>query len=392
MNSVNYLIGAENITIYPLQPFDDTVCDFLDKLSKRLMNDKAKKYPDVIALAFWMRRGNIQNLKMQCATNTTRVGRGLVFHITPSNIPVNFAFSWLFGVLSGNANIVRIPSKPFPQVNIICDAITEELFKFPEMRDRMAFISYPADDETTALLCLQADARLIWGGDKTVGHIRLFKTKPRCVDVVFPDRYSICIINGKAVLEADDQEMIRLSNAFYNDTYLMDQNACSSPQLILWQNACDSAQERFWNAIATLANQKYAIQPVIAMDKYIQFCIDSIKHNNIMSIIRNRNILYRATLSSLHGDDLTNFRGIGGYFYEYDLKSLEEFIPFITEKYQTVTYYGIQSTLIKNIILKYHLSGIDRIVPIGQAMDINIIWDGYDLINMLTRTIIDKGE
>jgi hypothetical protein len=30
-------------------------------------------------------------------------------------------------------------------------------------------------------------------------------------------------------------------------------------------------------------------------------------------------------------------------------------------------------------------NGIDRIVPIGKTTDFNLIWDGYDLINVLSR-------
>ena len=31
--------------------------------------------------------------------------------------------------------------------------------------------------------------------------------------------------------------------------------------------------------------------------------------------------------------------------------------------------------------------GIDRIVPIGRSMEMNFFWDGYDLKNILTRSI-----
>ena len=34
-----------------------------------------------------------------------------------------------------------------------------------------------------------------------------------------------------------------------------------------------------------------------------------------------------------------------------------------------------------------NLEGIDRIVPIGRAMDIGMIWDGYNLKDNLTRII-----
>ena len=48
-----------------------------------------------------------------------RLGRGCVFHISPSNVPVNYAYSLVVGLLTGNTNIVRISSKDFPQVEII---------------------------------------------------------------------------------------------------------------------------------------------------------------------------------------------------------------------------------------------------------------------------------
>ena len=37
--------------------------------------------------------------------------------------------------------------------------------------------------------------------------------------------------------------------------------------------------------------------------------------------------------------------------------------------------------------MKNSLNGIDRIVPIGQALDINFVWDGHDLNRSLTRII-----
>ena len=49
------------------------------------------------------------------------MGRGTVLHITPSNVPTNFAYSMVFGLLSGNNNIIRLPSKNFLQVKILCE-------------------------------------------------------------------------------------------------------------------------------------------------------------------------------------------------------------------------------------------------------------------------------
>ena len=57
------------------------------------------------------------------------MGRGTVLHITPSNVPTNFAYSMVFGLLSGNNNIIRLPSKNFLQVKILCEILKNYLQK-----------------------------------------------------------------------------------------------------------------------------------------------------------------------------------------------------------------------------------------------------------------------
>ena len=60
---------------------------------------------------------------------------------------------------------------------------------------------------------------------------------------------------------------------------------------------------------------------------------------------------------------------------------------YVNNKYQTLTYFGLSKNVLRNFILDNRLEGIDRIVPIGQALDINFFWDGYDLNKILTRII-----
>ena len=43
--------------------------------------------------------------------------------------------------------------------------------------------------------------------------------------------------------------------------------------------------------------------------------------------------------------------------------------------------------ILKNFILNNNLSGIDRIVPIGQALEMDFYWDGYDINKTLTRVV-----
>jgi hypothetical protein len=76
-----------------------------------------------------------------------------------------------------------------------------------------------------------------------------------------------------------------------------------------------------------------------------------------------------------------------GYFFECSPEDLEQIIPLMGTKCQTVTVYGVEKDLIANIVLKHGLRGVDRIVNMGQALGIDVIWDGYDLISNLSRLV-----
>lgn len=387
MNGVEYVFGNEHIDAKPLQPFDDEVCSFISGLSMMLMKSTAIRiYPDIAALAFWCRRGNLELLKKRCPEAAQRLGRGLCFHIAPGNIPINFAFTYLFGLISGCSNIVRLPSYPFQQVVPVLEGIKKTLNSFPNIAAKTVFVRYPADNTITAEFSKQADARLIWGGDKTVESVKGLPCKPRCVDVAFADRYSICLINGQKVLSLNDSALERLAESFYNDTYLMDQNACSSPQLLCWLEDSEKARMRFWNAVYSQAEKKYNLQPAASIDKFARMCEDAIELKVLKGVMRTGNLLYRAELSGF-AEDMTVLRGNSGYFYEIAINELNELAAIITEKYQTVTYFGVDPTNIQEFVLRNRLQGVDRITPVGKAMDISVIWDGFDLVRMLSRLV-----
>lgn len=387
LKSVEYIVGTANIVNTPLRVYDDVTCAFIAELSTEILKSPLSRlYPDLTALAFWGRKANLKKQKELFGDTSGRIGRGLCFHIAPSNIPVNFAFTYLFGLLAGNANIVRLPSKIFPQIDVLCGLIEKILTNYPEIEKRTCFVRYKRSDEITAEFCKNVDARMIWGGDKTIENIRSIPTSPRCVDITFADRYSVAILNGEAVLASDDNQIKRLAENFYNDTWLMDQNACSSPQIILWQNSNNIARNKFWDAVLEIAKEKYVLQDAVSVDKYTLFCTEAILNDNAKSFIRNGNLLYREEVKKLT-PDIVKHRGNGGYFFEHNLSGISELFTVITDKYQTITYFGIDPYKLRNELIATNIRGIDRIVPVGKAMDIDVIWDGHDLVRELSRVI-----
>ncbi len=384
----------EDICNKPLVVFDEEVVQFLGDLSAEILKSPlARQYPDLSAFAFYARKANLQKLKEELNLESGRLGRGLCFHVTPANIPINYAFSWMFSLLAGNANVVRLPSKPFPQVDALLSVIQANLARHPKLGMRNVFVRYPrTDNETTAAYCQMADCRMIWGGDRTIAVIKALPARPRCVDICFADRYSVALINADAVVAADDAQMTRLVEGFYNDTYLMDQNACSSPQVILWEGGklgsgeVEKARERFWTTVEDVAKKKYVLQDAVAVDKYTLFCEEAVGNDNIQSVTRKGNLLYCVELKSLP-PDIVSHRGKAGFFFEYALKSRDELFAVVTEKFQTITQFGIDAAELRRQVVENGLRGIDRIVPIGQAMNIGVVWDGCDLVRSLSRIV-----
>lgn len=388
--NVDYLVGEPLGPIQPLTPFNDLVCDFLHDLSTCLkMSPEIKSYPDIASLSFWCRRGNIKRLKNTYDDLKSRIGYGVIFHIAPSNVPVNFAFSFFFGLLSGNANIVKVSSKSFQQTRIICDSINQTLSneKYSTIKKMIAFIQYDNDDEVTAHFSSLCHARIIWGGDKTIRHIRQFQIYPRGVDISFADRYSFSIIDSNSILEINPTQLTRLAEGFYNDTFLMDQGACSSPHLIIWKGGeTEVAKEKFWDAVSRVASSRYELEAVMSIDKYTLLCDNAIDLINLQSFKRHGNFIYRIQLSEL-SKNIDTHRGKFGYFFEYDTFDISSIFPIINNKYQTLTYFGFDPEILRHHLIEAKVSGVDRVVPIGRALDIGIVWDGIDLTRSLSRII-----
>ena len=113
----------------PFQIFDERVIEFFDDLSKTSLKKREVKYfPDVVSFLFFSRKSNLNKLKNNYLEQKKNLGRGLSFHISPSNVPINFAYTLLTGLISGNKCIVRVTSKKFEQLNFLISEIKKNIF------------------------------------------------------------------------------------------------------------------------------------------------------------------------------------------------------------------------------------------------------------------------
>jgi hypothetical protein len=392
-SEIRCLLGnLEAIDIAPEALFPPLRIDFLADLSKTLMTDaRAKVFSDVITFAFWCRRANIDALARAQDSTRLRIGLGLVFHISPSNVPINFAYSLVFSFLSGNGSVVRLPSKETAQTALLVEALGKLLgeSKYAALRPVIHLIRYDRADHVTEFFLQCALGRIVWGGDATVAHMRSLKTHPRSREIAFVDRYSFSAITAKHLLNADEATLQSLCTGLYNDIYLMNQNACSSPQLLAWVGGPEeiaAAKDRLWPKFAAFVHGKYTLEPVHAMDKFVGLCGDVIEHANVERVSTDSPLLTRIALTCFASEQ-TRQRGYFGTVHEIAVDSLEALVPIVDARFQTLTYFGFTEIALRQFVTTNRLTGIDRIVPIGRALDMGVLWDGFDTISCLSRLV-----
>jgi hypothetical protein len=368
------------------EPFSENTISFLDALSLLLKNEpQTFIFPEIATFAFFCRKANLLLLKKKYyPQNNTRKGKGIVFHITPSNVPLNFAYSLVSGMLSGNLNIVRLPSKKFEQVEIICNAIHALCSKpeFQSFAQRMLLVRFDKQNEAMNYFSSLCDVRIIWGGDNAIREIQKNSLAPDATDVIFGDKYSICVIHADSYIQEKSPQ--KIAQSFYNDTFLFDQNACTSPHLIVWLGLDENVAESkriFWDHLYLLVKERYDFQAHSAIDKLTTFYTQALHLPEIKKTSMPDNLIWRVELAELT-KELINLRGNCGYFAEYNATSLAELSKIISGENQTIAYYGIQ----KEDFVPFNTEqNPNRIIPIGQTSDFTLTRDGYNLIDTLSE-------
>ena len=389
---LNKIIDNKNFKKKVFRPFNNLCIDFLEDFSKKLKNYKdLKSYPDLIYLMYWCRKERIKKLEHSLTDNQYRLGRGLIFHICPSNVPTNFVYSLFFGLLSGNSNIVKISSENSKEKSIII-SILKNIFdkrKYKVLKNSNILTEYKASNtKNTKFFSSVCDARVIWGGNKTINDIRKFWIPERSIDITFADRYSISVINLEILKNLNLNKLKILAKKFYYDSYLMNQAACNSPHFVFWVGKKNTKlQNTFWKELNETVENNFIFDDIHIVDKYTNLMKNIIEHDNFNKINMYKNNLYVVDVHQ-KVNTIENIRGKNGTFFQKNINNLSKIKYSISKKCQTLTYFGFEKKELEVFLLNNNLSGIDRAVPIGNALNINPIWDGFNVLNELSRIII----
>ena len=377
---------------YTIKAFDSLTLELFNAISREILTDKSlNKIPAIAALGFWLRRASIEtigsnNYHLVNPTGFIIEPRGIVFHVCPSNVDTMFMYSLAISLLMGNRNIVRISGRGENEVVINLITIINKVLEQPEYiayRKYIAIIAYEHDDEISEFFSLNADARILWGGDQTISVFKSFQTKPRVKDIAFADRVSCSVFKATAFFELGANDKRELVRKFFNDAYAFDQMGCSSPQMV-FVLADEREHKEFLNEFYVLltefASEFYTKDVYSLAGLKLNFFTSNIINNSIKGVIYRNSYVVFAEVADFHSIEKSCG---GGFFYVKQVKDLLELVSFVTRKVQTLSYYGLSEKELHSITSSSFGIGIDRVVPVGTALNFDYIWDGYNLLDEL---------
>ncbi len=375
-------------------PFAEARRAAIGALSATFLADPdVRSDPASVAAAFWMRPAALGRLaesfasKQSVQPDTVRVPVGRVFHVAPANVDTLFLYSWTLSFLCGNANVVRVSRQRPPLVDAMLRAIDRVAADHPALGDENRFVTYEHDARVNAVLSRWCSHRIVWGGDETVAALRESPLGPHASERVFGSKFSYAVVAAAPYLAAEDAAQERLAAGFFNDVFWFDQMACSSPHVVFWVGTDatveravarfdarldDEVRRRGWTAAVPDAVRRVQQAFELAVEADVRVELD---HPGFVAV----RVHERAGLAKQACG--------GGLIRHARVADLAELVAYASETDQTVTHFGFESGALRSLAASAGARGVDRLVPIGQALAFDAVWDGFDLIDDFTRRV-----
>jgi hypothetical protein len=370
--------------------FADEDFAYCQALSEALLQDpQSREYPDLIALGFWLRQANLKPLLARYQqSDFFRQPLGLVFHSAPANVDSLFVYSGILSLLCGNKNVIRLSSRSGGSTGILIAKIRSIAEAFPQQNARFQLVQCSYQNPQLTALIAEVDGRVLWGSDQAIQAQRQLVMPAHARELSFGHKFSLCLFGAEALLQADDAAFQQLLQLFYRDQLTFSQQGCSSAKAVLWfgdSPQVQQAQQRFWPAFTELVTQK---QPLNASEQYqaLANAQQLIMNNDSQLTLTQQQTISRIAVAQLE-PMFTDLHQGCGLFLELALADLQRLNPMLRQAHQTLTVWGVDAPLLKNWLSTVH-TGLDRIMPVGQALSFSPDWDGVNLIEQFSRKVV----
>lgn len=355
-----------------------------------LRHERLRRESAAAALGFWLRPARLRELAkgFPAETGGLRVPAGMVLHITPANVDTMFVYSWALSFLAGNANIVRLTSRTSPLMGDLLELLGDIAVRHSEAMRGNWFVAYEHDDRVTAALSAACDLRIVWGGDETVRRLRAIPLNPHAGERSFASKRSLSVIDAGSYLNASAPARRQLAEKMSADILPFGQMACSSPHQVYWVgDAAPAAEairsfEQELEAAISARTPKHDLGAAVRRLNASFSAAAGGSASRVMLAAHSASVQAGALAQAEQADPC----GAGLLFHAV-CPSVGEAAALLRPDHQTITYFGLGDANRNALARQAGTAGVDRVVPVGQALDFSPNWDGYSLWADLSRMV-----
>jgi hypothetical protein len=380
------------------EPFAEARIETLARLSAALLADPVlRRDPASVSVAYWLRRAQVvrlveeQKRRAAAESGVLRVPVGRVLHLAPSNVDTLFIYSWALAYLCGNVSVVRVSQEQGVVVQALLRVIDSLSAEDAELRDSNRFVTYGHEDDITTALSAWCAHRVIWGGDEAVAAIRPLPLPSHASERVFGNKYSFAVIDAARYRQSAEELRASVASGFFNDLFWFDQMACSSPHVVFWIGAVDeaeSAAREFEHALQGEVTRR-GFEPSVSSAVHRRTYAFGLAASTDVRVVLEHPGFVSVHLRDL---DLLDKEVCGGGLVRHvPVSSVAAVLPFIDEGDQTLTHWGLEDAALHELALGAGTRGLDRLVPVGEALAFDVVWDGFHLIDDVLRRVRVRG-
>ncbi len=283
--------------------------------------------------------------------------RGRVLHILAGNVPGSELLSLMRGVITKNANILKMASgNPVSPVYLMKSFLEVD----PEhpVTKSTSIVYWPHQSPAEEAAFALADAVCVWGGFDAV-HLAWKNSRPLVPVLDYGPKRSMLFIDRESL--TTDDACARVAAAAAEDIVIHDQLACHSPQVAFVERPAHRFCEALGQAL-TVACEKLP-KGHVSIDQNAH-----ISHTRMMSELRGDKVYHPHTNEwsiIMTGDFARTMETpLSRTLYVLEVDDLEEAVRF-ADKYTMVIGFS-SSRRLEDLKNKLSLRGVDRLTKAGN--------------------------
>jgi len=387
----NVILGSINLEQLSYESVSANRLNLIAALSAELLSvAKQEKNSELMSLSRYL-KNLARTANRSIPPGMLAKGCGLATHICSNNVPLGFAYSFFWGFLAGNSNLVKMPKKMSNEGDLFLQVLKRTLDsrEFSEYATQNLFTQINSSEEALLKFLEKSHVRIIWGSDKTVSEIMKIPFPPDVRVVTFPDRISVCAISLQKYENLGLDSRRDLARKFVLDFASFNQLACSSPWVIYW--LFDNKANR--DKLHLIDSFWHDVDEFLGMSKNLFVGLGSMRLSKLSQIFGNgidvsyTRVLKGITILGRNSINLGACEAGYGIFHEVYKSSVSEMLEDFSSRVQTLTYFGLDRSSIEDEVKACSTYAPRRIVPIGLALEFEAIWDGKDVLREIMQYI-----